>query len=209
MSVSLIAPIYGLVDLIRRRVGVLEGRLTETRGNLLDALSPTGPTSRRFAVFTESGTWTAPEGVYAISATLVGGGGGAARYGTLYSSGGSGEIVNGYALPVLPGASINVIVGAGGQSYAGLGAAGGGGISEINAGAETQKVQALGGDNGAVEAQGYPSTNVAKTATNKTMWANDRTGLAGKTFLPPYGVSGVANSTTLTSGTSGVVIIEY
>ena len=75
-------------------------------------------TGSRIIKFTEVGsfTWTVPAGVNAVRVLVVaGGGGGAQRHG---GGGGGGGMLEHFGYPVTPGASIPVVVGAGGTGLA-------------------------------------------------------------------------------------------
>jgi hypothetical protein len=81
------------------------------------------PESTGTQSYTTAGSysWTVPNGIYSISATIVGGGGGG---GGFYGSGdthaggggGSGGYYSGEAVAVTPGETLTIVVGAGGGS---------------------------------------------------------------------------------------------
>jgi len=83
---------------------------------------PNGTTAQRTTVtstvqsFTATGpgTFTVPSGVRTVDVLIVGGGGGGAN--SLGGGGGAGGFVEGRNLPVTPGSSIPVVVGAGGAA---------------------------------------------------------------------------------------------
>ena len=95
------------------------------------------------AQFTTPGTytWTAPEGVYAVSAVTVGGGGGGAGNNSAGSGAGGGALGWKNNIPVVPGQTYTVVVGAGGNA-GGTGTGGTGGTSYF---LNTNTVSANGG----------------------------------------------------------------
>jgi hypothetical protein len=95
------------------------------------------------AEFTTPGTytWTAPEGVYAVSAVTVGGGGGGAGNTNAGSGAGGGALGWKNNIPVVPGQTYTVVVGAGG-TVGGTGTGGTGGTSYF---INTNTVSANGG----------------------------------------------------------------
>jgi hypothetical protein len=82
-----------------------------------------GATSSGAQTFTSSGNWTAPAGVTAVTATVVGGGGGGGASGNSTANsnynfpagGGAGGVVTTERVPVTPGTTYSVVVGAGGS----------------------------------------------------------------------------------------------
>jgi hypothetical protein len=71
--------------------------------------------SRRSVAFTQSGTWTVPEGVRFVSFLLIGGGGAGGGGGANSGRGGGGGQVGYWTdIPVVPGLQISITVGAGG-----------------------------------------------------------------------------------------------
>ena len=81
------------------------------------------PESTGTQSYTSAGTyyWTVPNGIYSISATIVGGGGGGGGfYGNgdnhAGGGGGSGGYYSGQTVAVTPGETLTVVVGAGGGS---------------------------------------------------------------------------------------------
>ena len=64
--------------------------------------------------FTSATSWTIPTGATSVRVLLVGGGAGGAGDGG--GGGGGGAILNGLSVPVTPGTTANVTVGAGGTS---------------------------------------------------------------------------------------------
>ena len=71
------------------------------------------PEGSGYSGFSSSGTFQVPAGVNAVRVVLIGGGGAGA--GSHWRGGGSGNLAS-EILPVSPGASINIIVGAAGAS---------------------------------------------------------------------------------------------
>lgn len=91
--------------------------------------------------FTTSQTWTVPTNVTSIDIFLAGGGGGGGIYGSVGGSsgggggGGGGYTKNYYKIPVTPGQSIPVVVGAGGEkasTYSNSGGSGGSSSVVVN-----------------------------------------------------------------------------
>lgn len=70
-------------------------------------------------------TWVAPAGVYEVSVVTVGGGGGGARANNAGSGAGGGALGWKNNVPVVPGQSYTVVVGAGGAVSANVGGTGG------------------------------------------------------------------------------------
>jgi hypothetical protein len=66
-------------------------------------------------LFTSSGTFTVPVGIYSIAAVLVGGGGGG-HYTWASSAGGGGALAYANSIPVNPGDTITITIGAGGAA---------------------------------------------------------------------------------------------
>ena len=79
------------------------------------------------AQYTSSGTfsWTAPAGVYEVSVVAVGGGGGGARGNNAATGAGGGGLGWKNNIPVTPGQSYTVVVGAGGNIGTNVGGNGG------------------------------------------------------------------------------------
>lgn len=77
--------------------------------------------------YTSAGTftWTAPAGVYEVSAVVVGGGGGGARSNLASSGAGGGGLGWKNKIPVTPGRGYTVVVGGGGAVGTNLGGDGG------------------------------------------------------------------------------------
>lgn len=106
-----------------------------------------------------SNTWTVPSGVKLIYVTLVGGGGGGgggyytSSYATDYlngGSGGAGQILYRFQVPVTPGSALTVVVGVGGTGSLGTGSTNGmtggtGGITTISNSSGINLVAAGGG----------------------------------------------------------------
>lgn len=101
----------------------------------------------------DAGTYSfvVPEGVYFIAAMLIGGGGGGGTgsSGDTYSAGAGGGGARAYhnAIPVTPGETLTIIVGAGGIAGGTMQAGNAGAASQIKRGA-TVLVSAGGGDGG-------------------------------------------------------------
>jgi hypothetical protein len=72
------------------------------------------------SIFTATGFWICPPGIYKVRVTVVGGGGGAYGYGSAeaYWSGGNGGSAIGL-FAVTPGTTYNLVVGTGGAAGAG------------------------------------------------------------------------------------------
>lgn len=96
-------------------------------------------------------SFVVPEGVYFIAAMLIGGGagGGTGSPGDTYSAGAGGGGARAYhnAIPVTPGETLTIIVGAGGIAGGTMQGGGAGSASQIKRGA-TVLVSAGGGDGG-------------------------------------------------------------
>lgn len=109
----------------------------ESKGQVVDTGMSTGVTT--YMSFLSSGSWTVPTGVNSVKIALVAGGGGGGNGGNSAGSGGGGGagglIYNTAGIPVTPGTSYPIVIGAGGPSntngsnstFAGLTAIGGGG----------------------------------------------------------------------------------
>jgi surface protein len=78
----------------------------------LESLTGTG--DEQLFVFPGTYTWTAPEGVTSVNAVAVGGGGGGVQAGSFRGAGGAGGLGWKNNIPVVPGQSYTVVVGAGG-----------------------------------------------------------------------------------------------
>jgi len=110
--------------------------------------------------FTTPGTfsWTAPAGVYEVSAVAVGGGGGGAQGTFAASGGGGGGLGWRNRIPVTPGVSYTVVVGAGGTLGGGTGGdsffinntvvRGGGGLGGVAGGTTNRTGGTFTGDGG-------------------------------------------------------------
>lgn len=137
---------------VRLRINSTSGEIVATSNTITISDPPTGAGS-----YTTAGTYTfvVPTGVYSISAVLVGGGAAAIQPTTAQASSGGGgggglRYIN--SLPVTPGESITVTVGAGGNPGA-VGVAGPGGTSSLARGAAIL-VQATGGQSAGVNVDG-------------------------------------------------------
>ncbi len=81
--------------------------------------APGGGVTRKVDLFNSTATWTAPSNCFSVEVFLVGGGGGGGAYRHTSSSGGSGgggggAVLSWRKLPVTPGTSYTVTIGAGG-----------------------------------------------------------------------------------------------
>jgi len=81
-----------------------------------------------------SGNWTVPNGVKQIGVIVIGGGGGGSGYGSgnTFQFGGRGGCAIKYALSVVPGSVMGVLVGGAGTGAAGSGAGSSGGNSSFS-----------------------------------------------------------------------------
>lgn len=207
------------------KIDVIDGRITQERVELIDTLA--NGVKRRFAVLESSGTWTVPEGIYAVDVTLVGGGGGAGgAYPTDGSTqfttrGGRGGLFFLDRLPVGAGSVLTALVGAGGaaalegrSNFQGSDKVSGasGGATSIGFVLDSVyfKIAEAGfGTGGSASYNG--STTLATDGAIVTPWTNLYVG--GRTHqMQPYGNGGEINNTYMQmpgSGSPGVVIIEY
>ena len=122
-------------------------------GSILSAVQVSG---KRYAVFASSGTWTCPAGVTTIRARMWaggGGGGGSGNPGSAASGGGGGQYGEGN-IPVTPGTSYNITVGAGGAGGGTEANGAAGGASAFSGSFSVGGGQPGQGANGAV--QPYP-----------------------------------------------------
>ena len=105
-----------LTDRITGKQILIPGSSSVSYQNLSFNVTNTGQTQ-----YTTPGTysWTVPEGVTSISVVAVGGGGGAISAQNDVSGGGGGALAYGNNIPVLPGQTYTVVVGAGGVGLAG------------------------------------------------------------------------------------------
>jgi hypothetical protein len=87
-----------------------------------------GSMIKKIQEFTSSGSWTCPDGVYSVEALCVGGGGG----GSSGYSGGGGAVVR-RRIPVVPGTTYTLTIGAGGSAGSSSTAGGAGGTSSFGA----------------------------------------------------------------------------
>lgn len=89
----------------------------------------------KIATFTSSGTWTVPDNVTSVIVLGCGGGGGGGGGGANYGGGGGGgsgaQPITAAIAGLTPGASISVVIGAGGNAGAG-GISGGNGVVGAN-----------------------------------------------------------------------------
>ena len=117
-----------------------------------------------------SGTfsWVVPNGVYSICAVCIGGGGGGAASTAVtgVSGGGGGSLTWGNNIPVTPGETLTIIVGAGGARATVAGAGGDGGESYIARGA-TRLIAASAGQGGQL-GQGVATTQINGTYTTQS-----------------------------------------
>lgn len=120
-----------------------------------------GAGGRGEAIFTNVGTtnWVVPNGVTAISAVCIGGGGGGDGNATGGSGGRGGDLRYYNNLPVTPGETLTIVVGA-----AGVGAESptAGGFSRIGRGGTTL-LQAGGGDQGTTSGSGNGTNGISST----------------------------------------------
>lgn len=161
-----------------------------------------GATTMRIADFTTSGTWVCPANVYAVEALVVGagGGGGSGRTWTVsyavVGGGGGGGSVKRQTIPVTPGATYAITVGAAGAGATTEAAGGNGGYSEISLSGSTI-IRAYGGGGGG---------SAYHNGTNGTYYTASYVGgkFAGLGGSPSLGTGGfVAGS----GGNSGNVTI--
>lgn len=185
-------------------------------------------------VFTASKTWTVPEGVKTIDIFCVGGGGGAgggfyngsgsanhSSYSYFYGSGGgSGRTTTLLEVPVTPGETLTIAVGAAGTNgtdrvkyaYEGTTQADQGSVSAGWSGG-TSSVKR--GDTDLISAQGG-SGGKANTSSNSVAgsWGGSGGGTGGKLTRNEYYSNGVVNATLYrpsaggTDGSNGVSTID-
>lgn len=148
------------------------------------ALSATGQQD-----FTTVGTtsWVVPANVYSISAVVVGGGGGGSAWTSGGGGGRGGDLRYAISIPVTPGETLTITVGAGGIKAL-TAVAGSGGFSNISRGG-TSLLQAAGGAGGS-SSSGFGATLGTSTPTS----ANIGGGTGG---------THAAGGTTNTSGGGG------
>lgn len=200
--------------------------------NRLHTLSSGVP---RQTVFTTSGNWTVPPGVFSLKARLVGGGGGGGSGDPGWAGGGGGA--GGYvesAMTVTPGQLIPLTVGAGGASASGrvsgvaggttsfgssLSATGGGGGGSAN----TQSPGGPGGQgfNGALSlAGGYggdgsvTSAGIGGNGGASAFGGGGRGASGGGIFANGQapgsgGGGGYRDPTPGGTGANGIIIVEY
>lgn len=149
--------------------------------------------------FTSSGSFTVPDNVETVYITMCGGGGGGGGGSTFSTghaggAGGNGQIVFKRAVSVMPGASIAVTIGRGGNGGASgelRGSTGStGGTS--NFGSYMSCVGGRGGDGG----------TTASTGANGTSYSVEG-------FFRQYGYRGIGGSDSGSAGNAGICIIEW
>ncbi len=141
----------------------------------------------RIASFTSNGTWTVPDDVYMVRATLVGGGQGGGT-----TDGANGAFVTG-SYVVTPGARIGITVGSGGARTTSSAATGvdGGNSSIVHATLGTVTVAGGGGSGTSTASLGTRSTTLLYTLAR---------GVGG---------NGSNTSSSRGAGSDGLVTLEY
>ncbi len=167
---------------------------------------PQGPGGFNGAqLFTANGTWIAPPTITHVMVELVGGGG--SGYGQVGDAGGGGQGGGGaytkILVPVTPGDTYTVIVGAGG-TFISLGATIPGLPSVFEDSSDTGLAVAAGG-NGAPSAGVGGSGGAADTAISTDLFASPGLAGANGTSVNLNGVQLAPNGTDFGEGSPGVV----
>ncbi len=152
--------------------------------------------------FDTSSSWVCPEGVYVIHVDMWGGGGGGGGSGGLSNfgsaAGGGGAYAGNPLVPVTPGNTYTITVGAAGA--AGSGGAGGGGGTSTFVGDSSTTVQAVGGGGGSGTTAG---TGGAAGSSTGTTTHSGGAGGAGLSAGAATGGSGGEAGGTSSNGNTG------
>jgi hypothetical protein len=174
------------------------------------------------SIFTATGFWICPPGIYKVRVTVVGGGGGAYGYGTgeaYYSGGNGGSAIGLFA--VTPGTTYSLVVGIGGETGEGNpypGRPGGtGGTSSF-----ASFCSATGGIGGTWDSNGGPGNGLngnirnlgntlgMSTLTSGSLFRYDLSSSpAAWSISSPYAAGAGGFGDTGSGGMNGAVMIEW